>query len=65
MCGSSTSSMRDRPIKVLYSTGHKMRSQDYDAWEHGTTRLEHLEELANADGYTDVAAWCRREGIRY
>lgn len=54
-----------RPIKVLHSTGHKMRSPDYDAYEHGTTRLEHLETLAKADGFSDVAAWCRLEGIRY
>lgn len=65
MCGNRSDSIRDRPIRVLYSTGHKMRSPDYDAWEHAPTRLEHLEDLAHADGFTDVAAWCRLEGIRY
>jgi hypothetical protein len=41
-----------------------MVSRDYEAYEYGVTRLEALEILAKADGTTDVAAWCRREGIR-
>jgi hypothetical protein len=57
-------SVNGRPIEILRSTGHKMVSRDYEAYEYGVTRLEALEILAKADGTTDVAAWCRREGIR-
>jgi hypothetical protein len=57
-------SVNGRPIEILRSTGHKMVSRDYEAHEYGVTRLEALEILAKTDGTTDVAAWCRRKGIR-
>lgn len=58
-------SVNGRPIEIIRSSGHKMCSRDYDAYEYAScTRLEYLERLATADGFSDLATWCLLESIR-
>lgn len=56
--------VRGRDITVVFNTGHRMESRDYDAYQSGLARRKALEIRARDDG-VPLEAWCRMEGIRY
>lgn len=56
--------VRGRDITVVFNTGRRMESRDYDAYESGLARRKALKIRARDDGMS-IEAWCRMEGIRY